>query len=214
MPTAEELLQHSHPVIDSDSHFVIDAVTREIKNVSGKTKLVQYDHNSERYTFSLPRYIEGHDMSLCNVAKVDYFNVSSDARQQKYGRYDIEDLQISQEDESHVTCSWLISSNATQLYGTLNFSLCFECTADEETVYTWGTEIYTGIKVSKRNNNGEAIAEKYADILEQWRQELFYGSGSGSSSGTVVITDDGDGNITINSGISVTDDGDGNISIA
>ena len=58
---------HTHAVYDSDTHFLIDPITRAITNANNaKTALMQHDHNSERYTFECPRYIEQHDMSKCN----------------------------------------------------------------------------------------------------------------------------------------------------
>jgi len=61
-------MAHIHPVYDTDSHFTINPITREIKNESStKTRLIQYDHNSERFSFDMPKTVEGHDMTLCNV---------------------------------------------------------------------------------------------------------------------------------------------------
>lgn len=64
---SEDVVEHKHPVIDTDERFVIDPATREITCASRRENvLMQYDHNSQRYTFELPRYIDGHDMSpLC-----------------------------------------------------------------------------------------------------------------------------------------------------
>ena len=69
-------MSHEHVVTDSDGIFSIDSRTRVIKNESGKECVVQYDHNSERFTFILPRIIEGHDMLLCNYVEVNYVNTT------------------------------------------------------------------------------------------------------------------------------------------
>lgn len=62
-----------HNVYATDTHSSINPVTRAIKNASSKkATLMQNDHNSERFTFELPRYIEGYDMSLCNETEVHY----------------------------------------------------------------------------------------------------------------------------------------------
>ena len=66
---------HEHPVVDSDQRYVIDPATRNISNVSGKNSIVQYDHDSEQFTFEIPRFVDGHDMSLCNATKVHYLNI-------------------------------------------------------------------------------------------------------------------------------------------
>ena len=65
-------MAHKHSVIDTDKHFVIDPVTREITNNSEKLSLMQNDHNSETYTFEIPRNIDGHEMALCNVVEIHY----------------------------------------------------------------------------------------------------------------------------------------------
>lgn len=52
-----------HDIVDSDPHFVIDPLTRKIIKHTEKSILILGDHNSERFTFELPRYIQGHDMT-------------------------------------------------------------------------------------------------------------------------------------------------------
>lgn len=41
-------MAHTHPVVDSDSRFVINSTTREISTTSDKLELIQGDHQSER----------------------------------------------------------------------------------------------------------------------------------------------------------------------
>ena len=165
-------MSHINKVIDADPHFVIDINTRNIKNVSQtKTSLVQYDHNSERFSFTLPRFIEGHDMMECNSVQVHYF---SSANPDTKGLYAIDDLSICEEDAENVCCTWLISRNVTQTAGALQFILRFACLADDGTEeYAWHTNPFRGISISAGMNNTEAVVEQYADILEQWRIELF-----------------------------------------
>lgn len=63
----EVVIEHKHAVPDSDTYFMINPYTREIENTNyNKTVLMRGDHNSERFTFEIPRYVDGHDMSLCN----------------------------------------------------------------------------------------------------------------------------------------------------
>ena len=70
-----------HPITDTkqDGYFQINPVTREISNSgdSKKLTLIKNDHNSEVFTFELPRMIEGHDMSLCNQVTVHFINMGS-----------------------------------------------------------------------------------------------------------------------------------------
>lgn len=164
-------MKHIHSVYDTDSHFSISPITRAIKNESSKkTTVMQYDHNSERFTFEMPRYIEGHDMTLCNKVELHYINVASDNSGQSKGVYLINDLQTSPEDEGIVICSWLISKKATKFAGTLNFRLRFACVDENaKVVYAWHTEIFKGVSVSNGIDNAETVHEEYSDILEAWK---------------------------------------------
>ena len=84
-----------HSVYDTDLHFCIDPITRSIKNQTpGKTKLIQYDHNSERFTFEIPRYVDGHDMSKCDKVEVHYINISAGKSQQSADVYLCDDMQV------------------------------------------------------------------------------------------------------------------------
>ena len=167
-------MEHKHGVYDSDTRFSINAVTRQIKSdPKHKTTLMQNDHNSERFTFELPRYIEQHDMSLCNQVEVHYLN--SDAKDKngfRKGLYTVEDLQISPDDPEKVVCSWLISQNATQLVGKLSFRLRFKCVEDGVITYAWHTAIFADVSVSDGINADETFTLDYVDIIEQWKEAV------------------------------------------
>ena len=168
-------MAHKHSVYDSDTHFSINPVTRTIRNESSqKTTLIQYDHNSERFTFEIPRHVEGHDMSICNVVEIHYLNIEASTKVQNAGVYEVADLQICPEDDEFVILSWLISQNATQLVGSLNFLVRFACVTDGVVDYVWNTAIHSGIAISSGIHNDEIIVEQYADVLEQWRTNLAY----------------------------------------
>lgn len=163
--------------------FKIDAVTRTIKNVSTtKTTVIQYDHNSERFTFELPRYIEGHDMLDCNSVEVHYMNGENN------GIYLVNDLQVSPDNEEVVICSWLLSQNVTHIVGSLNFLLRFACLSENDVVdYVWNTAIYTGISVSKGIYNSDIVAEQYTDTIKAWENRLEAVENSIGSSGISPI---------------------------
>lgn len=167
-------MAHKHSVYDSDTHFSIDPIMRTLRNESSsKTSLIQYDHNSERFTFDLPRYIEGHDMLQCNVIQIHYININSATKEQKCGLYEVDDMQISPADNKVVIMSWLISDNATQYVGTLSFLIRFKCVDDEGNVgYRWHTAVSNAISIGTGMNNDAAIVEGYEDIIEQWRISL------------------------------------------
>lgn len=167
-------MAHKHSIYDTDPHFKIDPVTRAMTTAEPKkVSVMQYDHNSERFTFEVPRLVDGHDMSLCQMVQVHYLNIHSQTMLQKEGVYEVEDLQISPDGEDVVILSWLISQNATQYPGSLNFLIRFMCVAEDGKVeYVWNTGIYSGISVSAGIYNGEALVEDYPDILAEWEARL------------------------------------------
>lgn len=172
-------MAHSHRVYDTDAHFEIDAFTRSIKNVSSvKTTVVQFDHNSERFSFDLPRYIDGHDMLLCNQVELHYINIDSATKEQTVGVYEVDDLQKHPDNNEKAVCSWLISENATQHAGTLSFMLRFSCVENGVATYRWNTGICEAIAVVNGMNNGEIVLPEYADIIAQWKAELFEAGGN------------------------------------
>lgn len=165
-------MAHLHSVYDTDMHFSIDPITRKIKNeASRKTTVMQFDHGSERLTFELPRYIEGHDMLSCNLVEIHYNNIGAKTKEENRDFHKVDDLQVSPASDDVVVFSWMIQRQATQLAGALAFCIRFACVTDEVD-YEWHTDTFTGISVSSSLRNGEYIAEQYADILEQWRQHI------------------------------------------
>lgn len=167
---------HKHPVYDTDLHLIIDPVTRNIDNTSSKYVLMQNDHDSERFTFELPRYIEGHDMTLCNVVEAHYINInSSNNTEQSMGVYPVTDTQLSPETDDVVIGSWLVSRNATVYAGSLNFIFRFACVDEttSEITYQWFSDIYTGVKVSRGIYNTDFLTgENDPDILAAWKKEV------------------------------------------
>lgn len=166
-------MAHKHSVYDSDTHFIIDPITRVAKkDPNHKAMVIQFDHNSERFTFEVPRYIEGHDMSTCNKVEVHYLNYEPKTKQEIKGVYTSDDLQISPDDENIVICSWLISAGATQLVGTLSFVVRFCCVDGTTSTYAWNTALAT-VNVSTGIDGSDAAISDYSDVLEKWKVELF-----------------------------------------
>lgn len=170
-------MDHEHLIVDHDTHFKIDPISRKIEpTVPDKVELIQRDHNSERFTFELPRYIEGHDMSLCTNVQVHYNNIRKDRKAESRDVYESTDLAVipaNEDEEEKVQFSWLISKNATQYIGKLSFIIRMACIDEEnEIVYDWHSAIYSAIRIGEGINNEEIPEEKYADILESWKQEV------------------------------------------
>lgn len=182
-------MAHAHIVSDSDNHFIIDPITRQLSSNSKKTILIKTDHNSEQFTFELPRYVEGHDMSTCNKVEVHYININSKTRQQSAGIYNVVDFGVDAEDNTKVLGTWLVSREATKFAGSLNFVLRFACVSVDNTEdYSWNTAIYTGISITDGICNTETVVDDYVDILRQWLDALEM---AGSSGDIYVISDEG-----------------------
>lgn len=162
-----------HQVSDTDNNFSINPTTRVIKNESvNKNMLVQYDHNSERFSFEIPKEVEGHEMDKCDKIEIHYVNIDAKTQQQSRGIYAVTDATVSDQDSSMLIFSWLIDGNATKYVGSLNFLVRFTCTDDEgNLLYVWNTAIHTGIMISNGLYITEFIMEDYKDELEKWKNE-------------------------------------------
>ena len=162
-------MAHTHAVIDSDNHFIINPVTREITNNSKKVKLMQGDHASEIFTFEIPRYVDGHDMSLCNKIAIHYINIGQNGSNPDV--HLVEDASIDDAKENLVF-SWLIYRTATKYPGTLNFLIKFSCVTDGIIEYQWNTDIFKGIMIAAGIDNEETLVEEYSDILQKWKDDI------------------------------------------
>lgn len=163
-----------HPVTDTDTHFIIDGATRLVKNATDtKSMLVQYDHNSEQFTFRVPRKVDDHDLSLCNLVRVHFINIDKSKRVEKGYFNDITDsLAVYPEDDEYVTCAWLVPREATQLAGYLHFVIQFACVDGKETLYSWNTAKYTGITIADGINTDEEFLAENLDSFREWEDRL------------------------------------------
>jgi len=157
-------MEHEHnQIIDNDGYFEVNATTRAIVNKTReKISIMQYDHNSECFTFKIPRYIENHDMLKCNAVEVHFKNgINADV-------YTVTDLRECPEDKNKIICSWLISDYATQYADFLIFSLKFKCVEEDGAVsYLWSTQEHTNIYINKSLDSIKQIIERYPNILEK-----------------------------------------------
>ena len=162
-------MAHTHAVVDSDNHFIINPVTREITNNSKKVKLMQGDHASEIFTFEIPTYVDGHDMSLCNRIAIHYINVG-----QSGSNPDVHIVDDAGVDDAgkNLIFSWLIYRTATKYPGTLNFLIKFSCVTDGIIEYQWNTDIFKGIMIATGMDNEETLVEEYSDILQKWKDDI------------------------------------------
>ena len=171
-------MAHTHPVVDSDSRFVINSTTRAISTTSDKLELIQGDHQSERITFEIPKIVEGHDMSLSDRIEVHYINIDRKTNATSRDVYIIDDASV---DGDKLTFSWLISGNATKYYGRLNFIILFECLdPDGNYTYKWNTEICKLLTIGEGISNTSAVIEDHSDILEKFKKEILEEAGEKS----------------------------------
>lgn len=167
-------MEHIHGSYESTNRFRINPFSRAIINESElDIAIAQYDHNSERFIFELPKMVEEHDMTLCSAIRIHYINAGSSGKSNK-DVYQVSDIATSEDDPDVVTFSWLLSKSATSLEGVLSFSIQFICTTDGEVDYSWSTLPFKSIKIPETYDNSDNIVEEdYSDILEQWKEELF-----------------------------------------
>lgn len=170
-------MAHIHSVFDSSEHFVIDPVSREITNsLAKKIVVMQNDHNSERFTFEIPK-VDSHNMANCDRVEIHYINIdAADKSLKSTGVYEVEDIQPSPDDNSVACFSWLLSRNCTKYAGTLSFLIHFACTTDGVEDYAWNTAIFQSITIGNGMNNGAEVVEPFPDILAQWKAQLFSAS--------------------------------------
>lgn len=195
-------MAHEHGVIDQDRRFVIDPDTMTITATGTVKPLKRGDHRAEKYGFSMPRYIEGHDMSLCNKVEVHYNNLHYDPKTRETttnSSFDgVEGFGISATDENTVEWVWSVAGDATQLDGTLNFCMRFACMNGDKIEYQKFSDIFESIQVGESIWNTEEMAKAYADVLEAWRQELLVAIENGGAVKTVNgVAPDADGNVEI-----------------
>ena len=164
-------MSHIHNVVDTDPHYKINGITRTIVNVDEtKRMLVQGDHNSERLTFEVPRFVDGHDFSECNAVEVHYVNEDAFQKNASRSFYIVEDLHIkgeSEEDKNVVVLSWLVEGDATVYAGTLNFSIHFKCITNGRIDYSWNTTAFKGIMIEPAICNSQKIENEYPDAIAQ-----------------------------------------------
>lgn len=163
-----------HIITDSDTRFVLDPITRKLTTVSLKKVMAQGDHRSEVITFELPRYIEGHDMSLCTSAQVHFTN--TEGKQPKRTCSDVWEASDLTLDGDKVTFSWLVENTATKYAGSLAFSIKLQCLAvGEDGVvikYEYNSAEYTKISIIKAQDNISEAVEESTSLLSSFKEQV------------------------------------------
>lgn len=169
-------MAHLHVIHDSDGHFKIDPIARAIKNESNsKITLQQGDHNSEEFTFEIPRFVDGHDMMECTDVEIHYINIDATNKEQQSKDFEpaknIECVQNENGTEV-MTFTWVIQGKATKYVGTLDFCIRFACLTDDIIDYQRYSGIFSGVSIGKSIYNAEHIVEENSDIIEQWKADI------------------------------------------
>ena len=164
-----------HEMRDMDSHYIISPENNmAITNANSvKNSLNLGDHDSEIFTFEVPKHIDGHDMSLCNVVRVHYINTSTDKTEVSKDAYRIKDMQEAEDDVEKLLFTWKISGNATNYAGNLAFRIEFTCVDENNVVlYKKWTKVFKDVHIDDGFDNAPTIVEEFSDILEEWKNEL------------------------------------------
>lgn len=168
---AEEILTHTHEVIDTDPRFTIDPKTKKIIAGAANLTLAQHAKESERLTFYVPdKMIEGHDLTICNDVQIHFVNIDQATQKKSIGVYKVTDLKA---EEDSASLSWLIDDDVTRYAGGLIFSIHFACLAEDGSlVYDFPTLTYSEITVGATVWNSQTIEEEYPDIIRDFEQRL------------------------------------------
>ena len=195
----------THNVIDDDGIYRINPVTREITyerngiaDYFGGPVLVKGDHNSERLTFKIPKTIEGHDMSSCNLIRIHYITIDLATSAQYKDAYDVPLSDRIDSDDNDLIFTWLVDRNVTRSVGPISFVIQFACTTETErietevdettgeavavkktvsiTEYSWSTVPYNDLSVSEGITNTKQEADDFVDeynsIVIAWYNEI------------------------------------------
>lgn len=173
-------MAHDHNIIDTDKAFTIDPFTRQVISETGaKFRIMQFDHKSERLTFTIPREIEGHDMLNSDDVEIHFTNMSDGTGgspgQKNVGIYKVKDLRLVPDETDTLTLSWLIEEESTQLAGSLTFLIKFICHGTDgvfDSDYKWHTYPCTFIFVQAGMNNSGEVVRIHSDAIRELEKRM------------------------------------------
>lgn len=163
MSQAEELLNSLddsgiETIATTDEEYIVIDKNRTITVPESLRRLgVQYDHNIETVSFKCPRTWDGHDMSEMAVY-VNYLRPDG-----VKGKYPAANVQVA---DDTMTFDWVISSNVTQVKGTLSFLVCIVKTDEDGLeVQHWNSELNQECYISEGMECTESIIVGYPDVI-------------------------------------------------
>ena len=121
---------------DNGEYFIINPASRKITVPHAHKSISTVgDHNSEQITFECPQILDGHDVAQCTSRYVTWVNVKGEI-----GHDELEIMQVEQGKEGMIYLSWTIRNALTVAKGVIQFSIHFECNAEDgTTLYRWST---------------------------------------------------------------------------
>ena len=177
MATAEELLNsvlknEASVLSATDAVFVIDGESRTI-NVPDSERLfgVEGDKDVERKYFQCPKIVgDNIDLSQHQIYVSYAFTTTENSTSfpDADGLYHCEDVEVSGD---NITFSWLLSGNVFANPGFIAFKVMAKKSEGEELKTKWNTApAYGSVLITVPD--GESIAEKYPDVINQIIERL------------------------------------------
>lgn len=162
MATVEELLATEL----ADDILTIDLETRKISIPPSIRNLgVEYDDEVKQLYFSVPRYYDNVDLSEFSV-RINYLNANAES-----GMYEPKDVAT---DGETINFSWIVGRHAAAYKGDVNFIVCMKKIRSIDSIIEkeFNTTV-SSLPVLEGLETDEAIIAEYADILDEWKTDLF-----------------------------------------
>lgn len=137
--------------------------------------LVERDHNSDSFTFEVPKVIDQMDLSDCNRIQIHFTN-SNCGGLKSIDYYEVEDsiIYVDPEGNEFIQFDWTVPAQATNYAGVLCFAIRFMLIdGDGEIQYELNTGIFTSIKVERGLNNSKQLIVDHSDVIEKLKSDLY-----------------------------------------
>ena len=150
-----------------EEHIIIDENRYITVPDSLKRIAVRYDHAAETVTFDCPRYWDGVDLSVMEIA-INYMRADG-----KTGTFITNEVRIDEIDSSIMHFDWTIYNFTTEIKGKLNFLVCARLDdEDGNEIYHWNTELNDEMYISEGLESSETIKLTHPDIFTQLLQRM------------------------------------------
>lgn len=149
----------------SDDKYFYVSETKDITTNSGQTNLTQED-NSQLIPFEIPRYYDGVDLSSDRMT-IQIHYVRPDGGENYTNPINV------MRNTSKIRFGWLVTSDATQIAGTLKFEIVVIGTNEKGDAYLWRTRPSNGLTVEMSlSGNGFIKPDDYDNWYLQFVNEI------------------------------------------